>query len=283
MATNHVQQPDPNANMFGDGGHEQFNYNNAIFSHSPVNTSNWAVDPSLQGRPQPFSPTPAVSAYPTQTWQTSTTPTPTPTTSTPAQHQHQYDASRGYYPGTGPNGPAPFQNTSAYANYGLPQYQHQTSLDPSLGGPASAESRTFSQPMPMFSSASPSNTISPSALHSSGSNQSNRQTPLNNQVHPGPPSNPSERKLSSGGQMMSPQAPQSIRPPSANGYVQSQLPTQPKGAISGRFILVDAEELSKATRSVRLHNFVNIGSQQYEIPITKCKSPFNSCHLELLC
>jgi len=285
MASNHVQhpqpqpqpQPQPDQNggpgTFGDGSHDTFNYN-SIFSHAQEYGSNWAVDPSLQqDRPPLFQPTSSGpgSTYHPQPWQHTATSTPT---ATPTQQHATYSAPRGYYPPVS-NASVPFQHTSPYAGQGLPQYGH--ALDPSLVSQSPADTRTFGQGVPSFSSASPSNTISPSALYSGPSLPLNQQAPPSKtQVRPslvlaslpGPLHRP--MLTVSPNDQVGIQYPQSMRSASANGLAQPELPKAPKGTVSSNFLIQDFEKLAKATNSVRLHNFINLSNQQHELSITKC-------------
>jgi hypothetical protein len=280
MASNHVQHPDQNGNMFGDGPHEPFAYN-SIYSHAaPFNTT-WAVDPTLQDRSQAFQTTaPPNSAFHPQAWQQQHTATNTPVSaSSPAQHHSPYSVPRGYYSNAVSNVATPFQTNSPYAGHGIPQYTQ--SLDPSLVGRSPAENRTFNQSLPVYSSASPSNTISPSALHSAPPIQGNRQalagSPVCSLIHLTMPSNHSILTVNF---QMGNATREPFRPASANGLpqpqpqpqAQIQLPKAPMGTVSGDFIVTDLDKLSQSTQSVRLHNFINVGTQQYELPITKCKS-----------
>jgi hypothetical protein len=276
MASNHVQHPDQTGGMFADGGHEPFNYN-SIYSHAAPFTSNWAVDPTLQDRSQVFQPAaPPNSAYHPQAWQQHTA-TNTPTSaSSPAQHHSPYSVPRGYYANPVTNVQPPFQNASPYAGHGITQYNQ--SLDPSLVGRSPAEGRAFSQSLPVYSSASPSNTVSPSALHSASPSQGNRHTLAASTGSPVRSLKSStmlhiDHMLTSNVQMGNTSR-EPFRPTSANGFPQPQpqiqLPTAPAGTQSGNFVVTDLEKLCQSTSSVRLHNFINVGTQQYELPITKC-------------
>lgn len=64
---------------------------------------------------------------------------------------------------------------------------------------------------------------------------------------------------------------QSNRSSSVSGLIQAQVPKAPSGIVSEKFTVVDQGVLSKATQSTPLHNFINISSQQYELPYTKCE------------
>jgi hypothetical protein len=274
MASNHVQHPDQTGNMFADGGHEPFTYN-SIYSHAAPFNASWAVDPTLQDRSQAFqTAAPPNPPYHPQSWQQHTA-TNTPTSASPAQHHSPYSVPRGYYANPVSNPPTPFQNSSPYAGHGIPQYNQ--SLDPSLVGRAPAETRAFNQSLPVYSSASPSTTISPSALHSASPTQGNRQVLAGSPVRSLTKSTNTcnDPVLTTNVQMgNTPREP--FRPASANGLAPSQpqvkLPTAPKGTISGNFVITDFDNLCQSTHSVRLHNFINVGTQQYELPITKCNS-----------
>jgi hypothetical protein len=279
MASNHVQQPDHNGNMFGDGGHEPFPYN-SIYSHTAPFNAGWAVDPTLPDRPQSFqaAAAPPNPAYHPQSWQQHTATTTPTSASSPGQHQSPYNVPRGYYTGPVSNVQTPFQNTSPYAGHGIPQYNHNQSLDPSLVGHSSPDSRPFPQAIPIFSSGSPSNTISPAALHSAPPIQGNRQALAGSPVCISRMSY-KHFKLIVDLQLGIP-VPESSRPAPTNTFVQPQsqpqiqiqLPTAPKGTVSGNFVITDLDKLTESTQSVRLHNFINVGIQQYELQITKCKS-----------
>ncbi|KAF2840012.1 hypothetical protein M501DRAFT_670638 [Patellaria atrata CBS 101060] len=54
---------------------------------------------------------------------------------------------------------------------------------------------------------------------------------------------------------------------------RSQFFDAPKGTVKGDFIIVDFDQLAKATKSRRLHNFLNIGELSQELPITKSTIP----------
>jgi hypothetical protein len=275
MASNHVQQSDHNGNMFGDGGHEPFPYN-SIYAHAAPFNATWPVDPTLSDRSQTFqaAAAPPNPAYHPQPWQQHTA-TATPTSaSSPGQHQSPYSAPRGYYPGQVPNAQTPFQSTSPYAGHGIAQYNHNQSLDPSLVGRPPPDNRSFPQAMPIFSSASPSNTISPAALHSAPPVQGNRQAVAASPVCIS--RSPSKHYELTGHLQMGIPIPEASKPVPANSFPQSQpqlqLPTAPKGTVSGNFVITDLDKLIESTQSVRLHNFINVGIQQYELQITKCKS-----------
>ena len=51
----------------------------------------------------------------------------------------------------------------------------------------------------------------------------------------------------------------------------SFAPVVPKGTLSGEFTIINFEDLVEATKSSRLHNYVNISKAAYDIPITKSK------------
>jgi hypothetical protein len=77
---------------------------------------------------------------------------------------------------------------------------------------------------------------------------------------------------------MSNQPREAARSSSGSEFVQSQILKAPKGASSGNFVIIDYETLAKATHSARLHNFINVGKLQQELPINKSKrGSNNSC------
>jgi hypothetical protein len=45
--------------------------------------------------------------------------------------------------------------------------------------------------------------------------------------------------------------------------------TLPKSVANGRFLTIDGDDLAKSTKSTKLSNFVNIGFDQQEYPVTK--------------
>ncbi|KAF2137255.1 uncharacterized protein K452DRAFT_112842 [Aplosporella prunicola CBS 121167] len=178
--------------------------------------------------------------------------------------------------------PAAFENSAFYgrafsnsptpyhlAHHGNLQQQpfSQQVLDPALMSAGAADASEYDLNMPSYPASS--STIAPQALQSVYP----RATPPTTAQYEAPP----KRNSASNGASASAPVPAAVNSPApepspAPAPAQIHLPA-PKGLVSGNFIIVDYDELSKATNSTRLHEFVNIGDGAVEMPMMKSSIP----------
>jgi hypothetical protein len=239
MASPHHVQIDPNLSngpaMFAEQ-HEPFAYNqNFSGDQDAVFNPAWsAVDPSLAQGGQY-----ADAAF-GQNWNHARSQSSTPSQGGLYNYHPQYL-----------NTTTPFQNsqfTSHGQNFNTLVASTGTYIQPQR--PASV-----GQSLPPYTpSTAATSTVSPAALQSASSTTSK----LSNRA-----------------------AATSLRPatlaPSSQPMVTLSTPDiapitrlePPKGAQVGKFLVIDFDELSSATRSRKLHNFLNIGDVPQDLPITK--------------
>lgn len=258
MAQNPRDQSLQNGNGMFDNANDGYNYNN-FYSHAQGYGANLAADPEL---PDAHSPYNAAAYQHTQAWQH-----PVASTSYAPQHQNPSafvnPAARNYYGIASPTPSTPFQNNPSYASHGLQHQQYSHSLDPSMVSSVGDHSRSYGQVMPMYSSAAPSNTISPAALHANNYVNGNRavQTPPTQVCSLPSPINKNPRTLTTFLFQMSNQFQQA-------GTMPAML-KPPKAVTVGEFKLTAMQELLKATNSVKLGNYAALGRLPVELPIHK--------------
>ncbi|QDS68325.1 hypothetical protein FKW77_010691 [Venturia effusa] len=225
-----------------DNANDGFNYNN-FYSHGQGYGANLTADSDLS---DPHSQYNTAAYQHTPAWQH-----PVASTSYASPHQNPSafvnPSARSYFAVTPPTSSStPFQNNNPYASHGLQQQQYSHSLDPSMVTSVGEHGRSFGQTMPMYSSAAPSTTIAPAALHANAYLNGNRpvQTPptqLSNQF----------------------QQP---------GTVSTML-KPPKAVTEGEFKMTPLQELLKATNSVKLHHYAALGRIPVDLPINKATIP----------
>lgn len=255
MASNHVQQPDSNlqnGSMF-DGSESSFFQQHNLNPHQGQQYGLSYQQPQhthLNGTPS-HSPYNDASAFsPPQTWQHQTSNAIPP---------NPY-LRPGFYPGQASN------NVNNY--YSGQGAQYNQNVDPSLlrqsmpGGYGQTMGRTS---MP---SHSPS-TIAPTSLH--------QQPPLNRPT--AAPATSMQNVFNM--QTMNSIAPQKITPsPAANGTGATQPSKVPKSMQSGNFVIVNYEDMARATQSKKLAQFVNVGIAPVDLNLTKGKL---CCHCTTAC
>jgi len=57
-----------------------------------------------------------------------------------------------------------------------------------------------------------------------------------------------------------------------SGDLSQTLSQIPQGLVEGKFLIISPDRLNATISSRRMHNFVNVGDQSYDVSITKCKS-----------
>lgn len=242
-----------------DNANDGFNYNN-FYSHGQGYGANLTGDPEL---PDSHSPYNAAAYQHTPAWQH-----PAASASYASTHQNPSafvnPAARNYYGVTPPTSSTSFQNNASYAGHGLQHQQYSHSLDPSMVSSVGEHSRSYGQTMSMYSSAAPSNTVAPAALHANTYMNGNRpvQTPPT-QVCSLPSSyfNKNPRNLTSFVSQMANQSQQVGMMPA--------IPNPPKAVTVGEFKMTSMQELLRATNSVRLDNYAALGRIAVELPINK--------------
>lgn len=143
-------------------------------------------------------------------------------------------------------------------------YHQQAAVDPSLVSTSAMRHSNFDMGMRAYSTSTPqTNTIAPQALQSSQSLPPNGPTSASGFQDTRKGAGQSYA-YSQGGPLAG------LSPTTVN---QSQPVVTPKGEIFGKFIIKDFDSLCKATKSNRLHNFVNIGDFAQDLPITKTTIP----------
>lgn len=260
MASNHVHLDDHHAgqqsNMFA---RPELNAFDNLFSnaHADQTFDAGAWNFEQQGAPPP------------QQWQQQPHQQPMPAT---------FDSSGAFYGGRDfSNSPAPYGGQT-FAH----QQQFQSSnLDPALMSTATAEHPNFNNTnMRMYAnSAAQANTIAPQALRQASYGSST--PPVADFQVLAPPyqghmpvlthSQQSQQRQNSASQ---PQTLASTPPAAAPAYIPAppaKYPDAPVGKPSGKFYIIDANELASNTNSVRLHEFLYIGNDAVEMPIMKCK------------
>lgn len=133
---------------------------------------------------------------------------------------------------------------------------------------ATAEHPNFSNAnnMHMFTtSASQGSTLAPQSLQP-------RQSPYGAATPPVSDFKPTQQRQNSASQQQN----MASTPPAATTptYVPAppaKYPDAPAGKATGKFYIIDFNELVTTTNSARLHEFVNIGNDAIEMPIMKCK------------
>jgi len=142
-----------------DNANDGFNYNH-FYSHGQGYGANLTADPDL---PDVHSPYNTVAYQHTPAWQQHPVAS---TASFNPSHQNPsafVNPARSYYGVPPSTSSAPFQSNPSFAGHGVQQYSH--SLDPSMVSSVGDHSRSYGQTIPMYSTAAPSNTIAPAALH----------------------------------------------------------------------------------------------------------------------
>lgn len=143
-------------------------------------------------------------------------------------------------------------------------YHQQAAVDPSLVSTSAMRHSNFDMGMRAYSASTPqTNTIAPQALQSSQSLPPNGPTSASGFQDTRKGAGQSYA-YSQGGPLAA------LSPTTVN---QPQPVVTPKGEIFGKFIIKDFDSLCKATKSNRLHNFVNIGDFAQDLPITKTTIP----------
>jgi hypothetical protein len=239
-----------------DNANDGFNYNN-FYSHGQGYGANLTVDPDL---PDVHSPYNAAAYQHTPAWQHSVASTSSFTPS----HQNLsafVNPARGYYGVTPSTSSTPFQNNTSFASHGIQQYSH--SLDPSMVSSVGDQSRSYGQTMPMYSSAAPSDTIAPAALHPGVYLNSNRPT----QTAPTQVRSLTSSTLTANSilTMLVTQIPNQAQ----QSNIMPPMPKPPKAVTTGEFKITPFAELLNATNSTRLHNFAVVGRHPIELPINK--------------
>ncbi|KAL0257954.1 hypothetical protein SLS55_007122 [Diplodia seriata] len=270
MASNHVHLDDHHAgqqsNMFARP--ELGAYDNMFNAHAdqPFDAGAWNYEQQGAAPPQ---------------WQ---------------QQPHQqslpatFDSSGAFYGGRDfSNSPAPYGNQT-FADHGAvpPQFQ-QNNLDPALmSTAAAAEHPNFnSSNMRMYAaSAAQASTIAPQALQSARQASYGPGTPPVADFQVPSPSCPDRKPVlihSQQTQQRQSSAAQqptlaSTPPASASAPVYipappAKYPDAPAGKPSGKFYIIDANELATSTNSMLLHEFLYIGNDPIEMPIMKSSLP----------
>jgi hypothetical protein len=239
-----------------DNAPDGFNYNN-FYSHGQGYGANLTADPDL---PDVHSSYNAAAYQHTPAWQhpAASTASFAPAHQSPSSF---VNPARSYYSVPPSTSSTPFQNNPSFASHGLQQYSH--SLDPSLVTSVGDHNRSYGQTIPMYSSAAPSNTIAPAALHPGA--YLNRNQPIQT-----PPTQVCSMTfftltINLNLTILVPQ----ISNQTQTSNVMPQMPKAPKAVTSGDFKIIPFAELLKATNSTRLHNFVAVGRQPIELPINK--------------
>ncbi|KAE9979811.1 hypothetical protein EG328_000659 [Venturia inaequalis] len=224
-----------------DNANDGYNYNN-FYSHPQAYAANLTADPDLPDSHSPYNP----SAYRhNPSWQHPVASTSyAPTHHNPAAFVNP--AARSYYGVAPPTSSTPFQNNASYASHALQHQQYSHSLDPSMVSSVGEHSRSYGQAMPMYSSAAPSNTISPAALHANTYVNGNRPVQT-------PPTQMSNQFQQAG--------------------TMPAIPNPPKAATVGEFKMTPMQELLKATNSVKLGIYAAVGRSPIELPINKATIP----------
>ncbi|OCK79822.1 hypothetical protein K432DRAFT_405236 [Lepidopterella palustris CBS 459.81] len=148
----------------------------------------------------------------------------------------------------------------------VPSYNQQSAVDPSLVSRSDVRSPNGGMAVRGYPSSTSSplpNTIAPQSLQSGQSSLSNGSKSVTaNQ----------DRQNGVARSYASPQGDplSSLLPAAMN---QAPPIVTPKGKVSGKFLVVDYDSLSKATNSTRLHNFVNISDIARDLPINKTTVP----------
>ncbi|KAF4534736.1 Zinc finger CCCH-type protein [Lasiodiplodia theobromae] len=244
MASNHVHLDDHHAgqqsNMFA---RPELNAFDNLFSnaHADQTFDAGAWNFEQQGAPP-------------QQWQQQPHQQPMPAT---------FDSSGAFYGGRDfSNSPAP---------YGGQTFAHQqqfqsNNLDPALMSTATAEHPNFNNTnMRMYAnSAAQANTIAPQAL---------RQASYSSSTPPVADFQQNQQRQNNASQQ---QTLASTPPAAAPAYIPAppaKYPDAPAGKPSGKFYIIDANELAANTNSVRLHEFLYIGNDAVEMPIMKSSLP----------
>ncbi|OJD32757.1 c-x8-c-x5-c-x3-h type zinc finger protein [Diplodia corticola] len=251
MASNHVHLDDHHAgqqsNMFA---RPELNTFDNLFTNAHTDqafdASAWNFEQQGAAPPQ---------------WQQQTHQQPMPAT---------FDSSGAFYAGRDfSNSPAPYGN-QAFADHGAvaPQFQ-QNNVDPALMSSATADHPNFNNSnMRMYAtSAAQASTIAPQAL------QSARQASYGPGTPPVADFQQSQQRQSSAAQQP---ILASTPPASVPVYVPAppaKYPDAPAGKPSGKFYIIDANELATSTNSMRLHEFLYIGNDAIEMPIMKSSLP----------
>ncbi|KKY13845.1 putative c-x8-c-x5-c-x3-h type zinc finger protein [Diplodia seriata] len=253
MASNHVHLDDHHAgqqsNMFARP--ELGAYDNMFNAHAdqPFDAGAWNYEQQGAAPPQ---------------WQ---------------QQPHQqslpatFDSSGAFYGGRDfSNSPAPYGNQT-FADHGAvpPQFQ-QNNLDPALmSTAAAAEHPNFnSSNMRMYAaSAAQASTIAPQAL------QSARQASYGPGTPPVADFQQTQQRQSSAAQQptLASTPPASASAPVYIPAPPAKYPDAPAGKPSGKFYIIDANELATSTNSMLLHEFLYIGNDPIEMPIMKSSLP----------
>lgn len=215
---------------------------------------NWNIDTSHLSMPRSHS-----TSLP-QTWQTSTSIQRPVVSALGAA----FDPSSQYYGRTFSHSPSPYQEAAFSSHGNMNPYHQQAAVDPSLVSTSATRHSNFDMGMRTYSTSTPqTNTIAPQAL------QSSQSLPPN-----GPTAAPGFQDTEKGaGQSYAYSQGGPLAGLSPTIVNQSQPVVTPKGEISGKFIIKDFDSLCKATKSNRLHNFVNIGDFAQDLPITKTTIP----------
>lgn len=214
---------------------------------------NWNIDTSHLSIPRSHS-----TSLP-QTWQTSTS-IQRPVSALGAA----FDPSSQYYGRTFSHSPSPYRDAAFSSHGNMDPYHQQAAVDPSLVSTSAMRHSNFDMGMRAYSTSTPqTNTIAPQALQSSQSLPPNGPTSASGFQDTRKGAGQSYA-YSQGGPLAG------LSPTTVN---QSQPVITPKGEIFGKFIIKDFDSLCKATKSNRLHNFVNIGDFAQDLPITKTTIP----------
>lgn len=269
MAPSHVQPPHETANdVFA--GHDEMNGYSSLFSQAQPHgyaADNWNLDPDLHLEIPRSNSTPA-----SQSWHNAPTPQP---------HHASFALNSTIYGQQFSSTAAPYQDQS-FGAQGRLQYR-QTSFDPPLASDPQAVTANYNPALSNYSTAPvQSGTIAPQALQTNNSFRGNggrvrsakkvcRSSPLCKARHPLiPMSVQVSRRASS--QWTSGSRPVVSRPAAAARAAAAVIPA-PKGAANGKFLIVDYESLCQATRSKRLHNFVNVSDYFVGLPPTTKSKP----------
>ncbi|TID17420.1 hypothetical protein E6O75_ATG08166 [Venturia nashicola] len=224
-----------------DNANDGYNYNN-FYSHGQGYGANLTADPELTDAHSPYN---AAAFQHNPAWQHPVASSSyAPTHQSPSAFANP--AARNYYTSTPPNASTSFQNNPPYASHGLQHQHYSHSLDPSMVSSGGEHNRSYGQTMSMYSSAAPSNTISPAALHANTYMNGNRpvQTP--------PIQMPNQFQQA--------------------GTMPSML-QPPRAVTAGEFKMTPMQELLKATNSVKLGHYAAIGRTPVELPINKATIP----------
>jgi hypothetical protein len=255
MASDQIHQLHSNPQtMFPDHEHD-LNGFNTLFSNpaDPTYDSHWALD---SANPQPAS-------VP-QAWQ--------PQAATSRQHalqpvNNQYAIPNQFYGQPFSNSSAPFQQ--AYAGHANIHPFPEAALDPSLVAASPSDGSNFSHAMPAYSTAVPqTGTIAPSALQTVQPAKGGSQISANATTVAVPyQATQSTTTQPSNVNYAQPQGAAPISLPLA----RPNFPKMPQSVVSGAFLIVDFDELSKTTNSRKLANFLSIGELSQDISTNRSK------------